>query len=177
MIILLTGPTGSGKTDTSWELLKQFDSLVFLDCDWFANFKPFSWNKQSDVELVYAAIATIIMFHTQNQKNNFVVTLTLEMAQRYNHFRTYFEEFGLPIRAFRLTCTLEEAKRRVGLRDRIEAQKLQELENTRIQLQMFERLFLADSFFVKIDNTILSEEETAHKIKEIVSQTANELED
>src|SRR5581483_4038920 len=100
MIILLTGPTGAGKTDTSWELIKQFDSLVFLDCDWFASMKPFSWNKQSDVELVYAAIANTIMFHTQNQKNNFVITLTIQMAQKYHFFKSYFDEFELPIHTF-----------------------------------------------------------------------------
>jgi thymidylate kinase len=167
MIILITGPTGSGKTDTCWELMKQFDSIVFLDCDWFANFKPFSWQNQSDVELVYAAIATMIVFHAQNNKSNFVVTLTLEMAQRYNQMRTYFEDFGMPIRGFRLTCAPDEAQRRIKLRDRMESQKNEELDNTRIQQQMFERLFLADAFFVKIDNTMLTEEETALKIKEI----------
>lgn len=37
MIIILTGPTGVGKTDTSWALLQQFEQLVFLDADWFAS--------------------------------------------------------------------------------------------------------------------------------------------
>ena len=43
MIILLTGPTGVGKTDTSWAIVDQTDRMVFLDCDWFASYTPLSW--------------------------------------------------------------------------------------------------------------------------------------
>jgi chloramphenicol 3-O-phosphotransferase len=53
MIILITGPTGAGKTDTSWALIERAAPMVFLDCDWFAARMPFSWQRPADVESVY----------------------------------------------------------------------------------------------------------------------------
>ena len=63
MIILLTGPTGVGKTDTSWALLQQLSRIVFLDCDWFASKVPFDWKKESDVDSIFQALSLRIDFH------------------------------------------------------------------------------------------------------------------
>jgi hypothetical protein len=83
MIIALTGPTGVGKTDTSWALVEQAPPMVFLDCDWFAARIPFSWKLESDVESVYQALSVMLDFHTSRAAARFVIPLTLEMAASY----------------------------------------------------------------------------------------------
>ena len=83
MIIALTGPTGVGKTDTSWALVEQAPPMVFLDCDRFAARIPFSWKLESDVESVYQALSVMLDFHTSRAAARFVIPLTLEMAASY----------------------------------------------------------------------------------------------
>jgi len=165
MIIILTGPTGSGKTDTSWELLKLFNEIVFLDCDWFASSAPFAWEKESDVHMVYQAISTMISFyHTHNYKN-FVITLTPEMAHLYFTFNSYFTQFKLPIHAFRLKCDYIEHIRRISQRDRIESQKNRELIAAEKHSQFFDNSFPDNKIFQIIDSTNLSEPQVALEIK------------
>ena len=63
LLIVLTGPTGSGKTDTAWALVAAEDNLVFLDCDWFAARSRFAWEDSDAVESVYRAIESHLEFH------------------------------------------------------------------------------------------------------------------
>ena len=60
MIICITGPTSVGKTDASWALIELAAPMVFLDRDWFASRRPFSWNSQSDVESVSQGLAATL---------------------------------------------------------------------------------------------------------------------
>jgi hypothetical protein len=105
MIVFLTGPTGSGKTDTAWGLVAALDGIVFLDCDWFASRSSFSWKQTADVESVYRAIRSQISFHLGEGRVRFVVTLTSEMAAIFQDNRAAFTQFGLPIHAFRLVAS------------------------------------------------------------------------
>lgn len=168
MIIFLTGPTGSGKTDTSWALLKFFDQLVFLDCDWFASLQPFSWENESDVMMVYQALADMVKFHQQRNNNNFVITLTHQMAQVFEKYKSSFTDSALPIFAFRLHVSDEEGQRRIKSRDRIESQKDEELKNFIKQQKVFDTLCKNNKVFVTIETTSLTEEQVAHKIQELV---------
>ena len=168
MIIFLTGPTGSGKTDTSWELLKHFDQMVFLDCDWFASMQPFSWEKESDVAMVYQALADMVKFHEKKSNTNVVITLTLEMARLFEKYKSYFEEFDMPLFVFRLHVSDQEGQRRIFARDRIDSQKQEELKNFKIQQQAFDSLCAHNKLFIKIEATTMTEEQVAQKIKEII---------
>lgn len=170
MIILLTGPTGAGKTDTSWELLKLFDEMVFLDCDWLAALVPFSWDKPADVHMIYKALATMIMFHKEQGRTNFVITLTSQLAQAYSALKHYFVETHLPLYAFRLTCHQEELQRRILQRDRLQEQKEAELKNALLQQAFFERQFSDERLFTIIDTTRLTEQEVALQIKKSISK-------
>lgn len=128
MIILLTGPTGVGKTDTSWAILQQMTGVVFLDCDWFASRVPFAWDNESDVGSVFELLSLMIDYYVHGGTLHFVITLTVQMAQFYNKHKNYFNKWQLPIYAFRLYCTNQSLEKRIGDRDRMDCQKQEELK-------------------------------------------------
>jgi broad-specificity NMP kinase len=161
MIIVLTGPTGVGKTDTSWALLETAPPLVFLDCDWFAARVPFSWKREGDVESVYQALSVMIDYHTRNSATRFVVPLTLEMAVSYAQHRKYLDRFGLPLFAFLLSCSTEVLRERVLKRDRNPVQRSWELDAIPSQLQTCQVL---SSAFVRVDVSGMDEQGVARRI-------------
>jgi broad-specificity NMP kinase len=171
MIILLTGPTGAGKTDISWALLQQFDRMVFLDCDWFASRVPFAWQNESDVESVFQSLAVMIEFHIKRSEKNFVVTLMLEMAKCFEKYSAYLTRWCLPVKAFRLRCSEQELERRIRGRDRIAWQQQQELSSMLQMQKEFDTLFPTNEIFTLFDTTILSEQEVAARIKYLIEST------
>lgn len=168
MIILLTGPTGVGKTDTSWSLLTKLNQIIFLDCDWFASRIPFSWENETDVESIFQAICLMIDYHKQRQENNFVITLTIQMAKFYKKYEYYFSKWQLPIHAFRLRCSNQELAKRIYRRSRIDWQKQEELNSISIVQQVFDNLFGDSSIFKLIETTDLTEDEAAAKILDFI---------
>lgn len=164
MIILLTGPTGSGKTDTSWALLQQFEQMIFLDCDWFASRVPFSWEEEQDVESVYRALSSMLDFYIKNENRNFVIPLTYQMAILYQKFNHYFKKENLKIASFRLRCSEHELERRIRERDRNLWQKQQELNDMLEAQNAFDDKFPNNNIFKLIETTELSEHEVAIKI-------------
>lgn len=164
MIIILTGPTGSGKTDTSWALLENVKDMVFLDCDWFASLFPFSWKKDADVEMVYQAIASMIDFYTKKGHKNFVITLTSEMAIAHDKITTHFATKNMDLYCFRLRCDQQELQRRISQRDRLETQKQQEFKNSIVQQKLFDTEFPDDKVFYLIDGTDKTEQQIALEI-------------
>src|SRR6187401_1055916 len=97
MIVLLTGPTGVGKTDASWALIELAAPMVFLDCDWFASRIPFSWKSAADVESVYEALSLMVGYHVGRGTTRFVIPLTVEMSLAFKQNRHHLERFDLPI--------------------------------------------------------------------------------
>jgi hypothetical protein len=158
MLMILTGTTGSGKTDVSWALVSALPELVFLDCDWFASRSPFSWKRRADVESVYRGLRSQIAFHLEEGRRNFVVTL--EMAELFRDNRDSFA--GLPIFAFRLLASNDTLTARIMARDRI--QKAEELENALRQQTEFEKLCAGETRFVPIHTDGISAEVAAHAI-------------
>ena len=166
MIIVLTGPTGSGKTDTSWALLELAPPMVFLDCDWFAARAPFSWKSRNDVESVFQAVSVMLDYHTNCAASRFVVPLTLEMAESYSGNRQYLERFRLPLFHFRLACSAKVLRERVVKGDRNPVQRSWELDVISSQLRSCDAL---PDMFVPIDvSEMMDEREVARKILSIV---------
>lgn len=161
MIILLTGPSGVGKTDVSWALLPLFEEMTFLDCDWFASRLPFDWKNQSDLESVFQGLALMIEFHLKQGRRHFVIPLTLEMAEYLKKYQHYFTQWQLPIHAFRLRCSEITLENRIRARNRIHWQKQQELEQAPIAQARFDILFPDNAIFRLIDTTQLTEDEVA----------------
>jgi broad-specificity NMP kinase len=168
MLIILTGPTGSGKTDTSWELLKIFNNMVFLDCDWFAAMQPFSWNKKSDVAMVYQALAQMIEFYQKTGKTRFVVTMTSQMAVVFNEFLPMLNPSKMPVRAFRLRCSDAQLQGRIDVRNRVN--KKQEELNAALQQKLFDTTFNTNIPFMMVDVTSLNEQEVVRKIRTMINE-------
>jgi hypothetical protein len=167
MIIFLTGPTGSGKTDTSWALVSALDDIVFLDCDWFASRSPFSWKDSTAVVSVYRAMRSQIHFHLGEGRKQFVVTLTLEMAALFQTHYSSFADFDRPMHAFRFSSRPDVVKRRIISRDRI--QKDEEAANAILQQVEFDRLFPDETIFLCIDTSDLASDEVAKLIVQRVN--------
>lgn len=161
MIILLTGPTGVGKTDTSWAIVGRSEHMVFLDCDWFASYAPFSWQRDADVEAVYEAISLLLGFHRRRGARRFVVPLTIEMAFSFDRHRHHFDRHGLPLCPFRLRCRDETLLRRIAGRDRIDAQKQAELAGALPAQRAFDGL---SSEFRVLDTSALDADAVAGDI-------------
>jgi hypothetical protein len=172
MILLLTGPTGSGKTDTSWALVTASDALVFLDCDWFASRSRFSWEKLADVMSVYRALRSQIEFHDAEPRSDFVVTLTLEMAAIFQPEFLTGPENG-SVHAFRLFARTDVIQDRVLSRDRI--QKAREAIQAVHQLVEFDRLFPNDSTFVRIDTSDLTPSTVAKLLFARIAEDTSDL--
>lgn len=162
MIVFLTGPTGSGKTDASWALLSALDGIVFLDCDWFASRSQFSWKNSEDVKSVYLALRSQISFHLGYGRKKYVVTLTLEMAASFQSNRNYFANFDLQMYPFRLSAQPDVIKRRIINRDRV--QKAEEVANAVFQHVEFARVFPDETIFSCIDTSDLTPTEVASLI-------------
>lgn len=171
MIILLTGPTGTGKTDTAWALLREIPEIVFLECDWFASRVPFDWKSTADLESVFQALSIMIDFHVKRNRELFVITLTLEMAATLERYQHYFSDCGLPMRMFRLRCDDDELENRINSRDRIEEQKQEELSVMLNHQREFDALFPNDDVFQLIDTTHLTEGEAAAVIRSTFGST------
>lgn len=152
MLVILTGPTGSGKTDTSWELVGASTDLVFLDCDWFASRSQFSFEKLEDVESVYRAMSSQIGFHMNEGRKRFVLTLTLEMAAIF-HPRFLAVNESEVVHGFRLFSRPDVIRARILGRDR--HRKAEEASSAVHQLQEFERMFPDESTFARIDTSDL----------------------
>jgi|GEM_PF-2199953 len=164
MVIVLTGPTGVGKTDTAWALLPLFRELVFLDADWFASRIPFSWANESDVQAVYLQLGLNISFQADQGKTFFVITIPFEMAVCYHKYAFHLSQKNFPLHGFRLRCSLAVLEKRIIGRDRVAWQKQQELEIMQTQQQNFDRLFPDDIVFKRIDTSCLTEEQVAQII-------------
>ncbi len=164
MIILLTGPTGVGKTDVSWALVEKSKDLTFLDCDWFASRLPFNWNNARDLESVFQALSIMIDYNISIGNLNFVIPLTIQMARNYSLHSSYFTKHKLSIHKYRLRCDISVLEYRIQSRHRIEAQKKLELKNMVEAQAEFDRLFSDDEIFQLIDTTYKQESEVAKSI-------------
>ena len=144
--------------------------MVFLDCDWFASYTPFSWQLDADVEAVHEALSLMLGFHIQRGARCFVVPLTIEMAFSFARHRHHFDCHGLPLFPFRLRCSDEVLLQRISERDRIDFQKQAELAGAIQAQRVFDRL---SSEFSLLDTSALDPDEVASIIVASVSRSTH----
>ena len=114
--------------------------------------------------MVYQAIATMIEFYTNIGHENFVITLTSEMALAHHNIDTCFADKNRDIYRFRLRCDQQELQRRISHRDRLEVQKQQELKNSLVQQELFDSEFPSNDIFYQIDGSHKTEQQIALEI-------------
>lgn len=170
MIIILTGPIASGKTTTAWGLLKVFNNMVFLDCDWFAAMQPFSWDKKADVAMIYEILVRMIDFHEAQGKKRFVITLNNYMAAAYKENVHLFAVKKMPIYAFCLKCEDEFLIKRIDLRNN--SNKKQEEINSIKQQRFFDVSFPLAQPFMPVGVGNANESELVRKIRTMINEYA-----
>jgi broad-specificity NMP kinase len=169
VIIVLAGPPGSGKTETAKALLKQYPQMVFLDCDWFASRVPFNWSSEADVEAIYQAFSLMLNFYKQKNQMQFVMTMTAEMTEVINKFGPYILIDGLPLKLIRLRSAAPVLEKRIKSLNRSEAEVEQDQKRAIIAQYYFDMAFPTNESFYMIDTSLLSPDQAAARVVEIIS--------
>jgi hypothetical protein len=165
MIIVLTGSTASGKTDTAWALVSLQEHIVFLENDCFAYRKPFDPSNREDLVTTYNQLFLNIQFHRKRGNTDFVITLSPSMAIMFPEMKFQFEALDPLIFPFLLTCTPGKAARRINERNRGEHQKERERRWLGEDIQILNSSFPDESVFVRIDTTEIDELSVAGQIR------------
>lgn len=175
MIILLTGPTASGKTDTAWALVSHHDQIVFLENDFLAYRKPFDPNDRKDLAMMYDQLLLNIQFHLERGNADFVITLSPPMALLFPEMKSQFEVLDPQIYPFILTCAPSEAARRIEERNRGQQQKKRERRWIAEDMDTLNSSFPDNSVFIRIDTTGTDELSVAQQIQNIIKEQKHGL--
>lgn len=133
MIIVINGPLGIGKTETSWELLYMFDKAVMLDGDYLGAVQPFEIYDAERIAYLYETIRLVAGHHYAHGYCNLVINYVFEVPESLANLRQRLEELDTDIHTFRLTCSEEEIERRVKKRS-------SNLESLAWELERFRQL-------------------------------------
>jgi len=106
MIIILTGSTVSGKTDTAWAVVSLHARIVFLENDCFAYRKPFDPSNREDLITMYDQLLLNVQFHRQRGIKDYVVTLSPPMAVIFPEMKFRFEDLDSLIFPFMLIAVM-----------------------------------------------------------------------
>jgi broad-specificity NMP kinase len=166
MIVIINGPLGVGKTETSWQLLYRFGRAVMLDMDHIAAFHPFDFYNQVHLDYAYATAGMLIEHHVRHGFSRFVLNWVIESAEQMARLRTALSVAGLPIRAFRLRCDPDEISRRVRARNRPELEW--ELNRSRQLVAILEEAAHAGDIGTPVDTTSLTPEQAAARIADLL---------
>jgi hypothetical protein len=153
MIILLTGPTASGKTETGWVLFARKPKCVFLESDALTSVRPFDPGDERDVLGVWDQLLLNIDFHQSRGNSDFIITITPQMASVYPQVKPRIDRSGIDCHAFRLDCSEVEGLRRIAERGRGEDQEALERHWVPRDRQILSAKFPDDSVFIFIDTT------------------------
>ena len=116
MIIIINGPLGVGKTETSWKLIEHFDKAIMLDGDYIVAAHPFEIYNDARIEYLYETIAHNVAWHVAHGYHNFVVNYVFEQPESLAKLRHLLSAYDDVTYAFRLTCDVDEFERRIRTR-------------------------------------------------------------
>jgi thymidylate kinase len=173
MIIILTGTTGSGKSDTAWALMSLHDELVFLESDFLGYRKPFDWRDPSDMKTMFDQLLLNAEFLHKRSATAFVMTLTTHMALMFPEQRSRFEALAAPVYPFRIVCDDEEIERRIRSRDRGPVQQSRELGFHRECTDLMDNAFPDESVFMRVRSTRDAEDDVAREILRRIGEQNN----
>lgn len=63
MILVLNGPLGVGKTETSWALVHALGRAALVDGDYAASERPFDFYNPAHLERARAAVLALVRHH------------------------------------------------------------------------------------------------------------------
>jgi hypothetical protein len=162
MIIILNGPLGIGKTQTSWALVRRFPRAVMLDADYAAEFHPFDYYNDEHLAYAHATLRVLAGHHASHGFQDFVINWVFETPFQLDRLRGLLADLGLPIYAFRLVCAPDEIERRVRRRNLPDLDY--ELRRSRELIDILDRAALTGDLGTPLDTTSLTVEQTAEAI-------------
>jgi hypothetical protein len=162
MIIIINGPLGIGKTQTSWAIIRRFARGVMLDADYVAEFHPFDYYNDEHLAYAHATLRVLTAHHISHGFQYFVINWIFETPFQLDRLKRLLVDLGLPIYAFRLICDPEEVERRVRRRNLPDLDY--ELQRSRELIEILDRAALTGDIGTPLDTTSLTVEQTADAI-------------
>ena len=117
MIVIINGPLGIGKTETSWELLRLYQNAVMLDGDYIGAVQPFEIYDEARVEYLYQTIRLLVDHHRRHGIQDFIINYVFEHSESLQQLRQMLVDLDDVDYAFRLTCSDHEIERRIQQRN------------------------------------------------------------
>jgi len=162
MIVIINGPLGIGKTQTSWALVRRFPRAVMLDADYVAEFHPFDYYNDAHLAYAHATLRVLMAHHISHGFQHFVINWIFETPFQLERLKRLLADLGPPISAFRLVCAPEEIERRVRRRNLPDLDY--ELRRSRELIDILDRAALTGDLGTPLDTTSLTAEQTADAI-------------
>ena len=116
MIIIINGPLGIGKTETSWHLIEKFNPGVLLDGDYIAAIHPFDYADETQLDYAYETFRVLVSHHVSHDIENFVLNWVFETPDQLTRLKQHLQSINTPILAYRLVCSSDEIERRIRKR-------------------------------------------------------------
>jgi len=162
MIIIINGPLGIGKTQTSWALVRRFPRAVMLDADYVAEFHPFDYYNDEHLAYAHATLRVLAAHHISHGFRDFVINWVFETPFQLDRLKRLLGDLGLPIYAFRLICAPDEIERRVRRRNLPDLDY--ELRRSRELVEILDRAARTGDLGRPLDTTSLTAVQTADAI-------------
>lgn len=170
MIIIINGPSGVGKTETSWELLYRMPHTVVLDMDYIGwAFHSFDYSNQSHIEYSHSTLFVLIKHHLQNGFYHFIVNGVFGSSEKLNQILNVLYPLNLPIQVFCIWCDFEQLIYRVKTRNRYNI-NCNESIHTQDVFDIMEYPAKRGYIGRMLDNTQLSIRETSEQILDYLRQ-------
>lgn len=158
MIVIINGPLGVGKSETSWRLLRRFSLAVMLDGDFIAALHPFDYYDQNHLDYAYETFAVLVAHHYRHGTEHIIINWVLESPEQLAKLQQRVHIAGVPIYTYRLYCDPEVISSRI--RQRNLPDLAFELRRSRELVDILEVAAQGGEFGVVIDTTRLSVEQT-----------------
>ncbi|MBN2147959.1 MAG: hypothetical protein JW726_11245 [Anaerolineales bacterium] len=174
MIVIINGPLGIGKTETSWQLLHMFPHAAMLDGDYLGAVEPFEIYDEQRIAYLYQTIRLLAGWHKQHGYPHLVINYVFERPESLQALISLLDDLDDPVIPFRLTCNEVEMERRVRQRGQMleqdEAQMIWELQRFRELTSIQEENAKAGNLGIVIDTTHLTSRQAAQAIWEHVHE-------
>jgi GrpB-like predicted nucleotidyltransferase (UPF0157 family) len=170
MIVILNGPLGIGKTETSWELLRLFEHAIMLDGDYLGAVQPFEIYDEDRVNYLYQTIRLLVTHHRQHGYQDFIINYVFETPESLRQLRQMLVDLDDVDYAFRLTCSEGEIARRINQRSADPDSLDWELQRFRQLVAIQEAAAGSGDLGFPIDTTHLTAKQTARQIWENIHE-------
>jgi len=116
MILVLNGPLGVGKTETSWALVRALGHAAVVDGDYAASERPFDYYDPVQLERARTALLALARHHHGAGVPHLVVNWVFETPEQLAALVAELETLQRPVHCYRLVCDPEEHEARVRAR-------------------------------------------------------------